>query len=607
MLKWKKFVTYLLVLMLGCLGVMPIHAEGVATPSDLAPKQTYYEVTWNGENENIIGTQDEVYIDAYYSFNVGEYIGNGTTLEDIMAAVTGSGEAAIAADSYFVTRGSVSSSLNVEADREMSNNKTLVIKVTNGSSKYATLRYLGNGSYYSISGYAEFDYIDANGDTKTKRLSLDEKFAITETKTVEDKKDFPKDIYVTGYTLVGEPIDKNTPFNIGVNVVDPNFTYSSMNGKSFDKSFAILTGSAFGSNNRQGYINDVRPDTMGYLMYTVWFENVRYLADGTLDFSVSYTFDYSENGKSYNADQSKSASTPIYEINNGTGGSSNFTPNVIISNYTGQNGMVAGKNAEIKVDFKNTNSDVDVHNVVITVKTGEAFTQTKGVNKFFVDTITAGETSSITLNVTSLKTIEPGSYPIDFDYSYEYVSGGTTKEITGTGQISIPVTQIDRLQVSYVKMSNVYQNSESEVSYSIINGGMSTLLNTNLEIVNANGEVLGSMYLGKLEPGKEAKGTNIYITFPEAGEQALKARITYEDINFNVNTVEEDFTVNVMANGGWSVGPEFPIEPEMPMEEPKKNNGMLWVGGLVLVVAAGLGFVIYKKKKNKGVIDDEDL
>ena len=41
---------------------------------------------------------------------------------------------------------------------------------------------------------------------------------------------------------------------------------------------------------------------------------------------------------------------------------------------------------------------------------------------------------------------------------------------------------------------------------------MSTILNAKLEIINMDGDVLGSMYLGTIEPGKEAKGSNIYLS-----------------------------------------------------------------------------------------------
>ena len=432
---------------------------------------------------------------------------------------------------------------------------------------------------------------------------MERSVVINETNTVENKSDFNKDVYAIGYTLVGDA-NKNSVFNIGVNVVDPNFVYSSMKDKVFDKSFAILSGSSFGGSNLQGYINDIRHDSMGYLMYTVWFENVRYLNDGPLEFNVSYNFGYSENGKSYNVDQSKKVSTTVYELLGNTS-NSNFIPNVIINNYTGQDGMVAGSDLRLEVDFRNTNKDIDIHNVIITVDGGNTFQQTKGVNKFFVDTIEAQSDAKVVLYITCPKTTSPGSYPINFDVEYQYVSGGETFVKNTDGKISIPVTQTDRLQISYVKMSNVYQNNESEVKYSIINTGMSTILNAKLEIINMDGDVLGSMYLGTIEPGKEAKGSNIYLSFAESGELSLLARVSYEDNDFNAKSIEESFTVNVMSmDTGWYEPPY--IEPEITVEEPS-SSGMGWVIGIGAVLVAGIGFVIYKKKKSKGVIDDEDL
>ncbi|MBE6113868.1 MAG: hypothetical protein E7191_02170 [Erysipelotrichaceae bacterium] len=567
--------------------------------TELHSKQTYYSVDWDGENNKVIGTTDEVYIDAYYSFDVSKIVDSEYTIDEIMAEVNGSGEASIAADSFFVSWGNAYNTLHVTAESAMSTKNTLVIKVSHGTSSRGALRYLGNGAAYSIQGSAEF-----TKDDTTYTLSLDEAFVINETKAVTHKNDYTKSIYVTGYTLPNKEITKNAPFTIGVQVVDPNFLYSTMSGKTFDKSLAILTGEAFGSSNKQGYISDVRNDPMGYLMYTVWFEDIRYLEEGPLEFSVSYMFQYTQNGQSFYADQTKEASTVIYELKQSSDAS--FVPNVMITNYTGQNGLVAGTNLELKVDFKNTNKTIDVHNIVVTVDGGNTFQQTKGVNKFYIDSIPSQETSTITLYITCPKTLTPGSYPIDFDIEYQYIHDGETQSQSTNGKISIPVIQVDRLQVNYVKMSNVYQNSEGEVNYSIINTGMSTLLNANLQILDENEEVLGTLFLGRLEPSKEAKGSNIYIVFPEAGEKELTARITYEDDNFNQKVLEEKFMVSVIPNEIWI---DEPIYEDPIIVEPAESdsNSMLWIGGLVVVVVGALGVVVYKKKKNKGVIDDEDL
>lgn len=600
MLSFRKFGAMVMALAMCLLTVMPVSAREEVSVKELVASRTYYEVEWDGASKNVINMNDDVYIDVYYSFSLKDIITTATAT-DIKGLVSlGNYEASIGADSFFVPRNSYGGSLIVGLDWELSSTKNLVVKVSHGTNQRSALRYLGNGAAYSIDGYVEIEI-----DEETYILSLDRSIAIVETNTIENKNDFDKDVYAIGYTLVGENVNKNSLFNVGVNVVDPNFTYSSMKDKAFDKSFAIITGNAFGGSNLQGYISDVRKDSMGYLMYTVWFENLRYLNDGPLEFSVSYNFGYTENGKSYNVDQTKKVSTTIYELLGNTS-SSSFIPNVIINNYTGQDGFVAGKDLRLEVDFRNTNKDIDIHNVVITVDGGNTFQQTKGVNKFFVDTIEAQSDAKIVLDITCSKTTAPGSYPINFDIEYQYVSGGETFVKNTDGKISIPVTQTDRLQISYVKMSNVYQNNESEVNYSIINTGMSTILNAKLEIITMDGEVLGSMYLGTIEPGKEAKGSNIYLSFAESGELPLIARVNYEDNDFNAKSIEEPFSVNVMSmDMGWYEPPY--IEPEMPIEEEPSNSGMLWVGGACAILVAIGAFVIYKKKKSKGVIDDEDL
>ncbi len=470
---------------------------------------------------------------------------------------------------------------------------------------FKNIVYRGTGSLFEIDGELVFE---KTSDSTEKRVSVSESFSIAETGTVGEAPEPKLKPYIVKYEVSAPEIKKNDEFSIVMEVVDPNYRYSDLVNKKFDSAFALLSDKNFNAPNMQGEISNIGSDSMGNLKYEVRFNNIRYLGpDSILEFRINYKAQVLINNKIYNATIDNTLTRTIFETSNTGGSDSVYKPNILISNYTGSSGVIAGKQINFKVTFKNTSSSVAVNNIVIGVDGNKIFAMAKGVNKVFVNEIKPGAEVTIDLSMIAVKTAEPSSYPITFNVSYNYMGkGNTIEDGTMSSEIAIPITQVDRVRINYAKMQNAYVGMESELSYSILNTGLSPVKNAQIEVIDETEKSLGILYLGNIDPSKEAKGTNLYIMFDEGREYKLTLKLTYEDENFNQKEMREDFTVNVM--GGYEP-PIIPIDPTLPGEEPKsKNNNWLFFGGAAVIAALGGGFVLYKRRKNKqGVINDEDL
>ena len=469
------------------------------------------------------------------------------------------------------------------------------------------LRYDGTGSLFTIDGDIIFEH--PTDSSKNKVIDLSQVISINEAEENPVAPTPTLNPYLVKYEVSTTEIKKNDEFSIVMEVVDPNYKYNDIVNKKFDTSFALLSDKNFNASNMQGEITNIGSDSMGNLKFEVRFNNIRYLGpESLMEFRITYAMQVLINGKVYRATNDKTLTRTIFETSNTGGSDSVYKPNILISNYTGSSGVIAGKQINFKVTFKNTSSSVAVNNIVIGVDGNKIFAMAKGVNKVFVNEIKPGAEVTIDLSMIAVKTAEPSSYPITFNVSYNYMGkGNTIEDGTMSSEIAIPITQVDRVRINYAKMQNAYVGMESELSYSILNTGLSPVKNAQIEVIDETEKSYGILFLGNIDPSKEAKGTNLYIMFDEGREYKLTLKLTYEDENFNQKEMREDFTVNVM--GGYEPPINPPIDPGFPGEEPKsKNNNWLFFGGAALIAALGGGFVLYKRRKNKqGVINDEDL
>lgn len=548
--------------------------------------------------DGLILRGDEVNFNATLAVNYKELLKNyfGVTNPDANNIVIDYAHFELAGDSYLYSEkrdNKVEYYENISAS-------SVVFDLENSS----VLKYAGNGSKVHITGYFDISYTGSSAEEL--RINVDAVYDAEELGGGETYTKLDKNLLIARYQLSVDKVTKNTPFNLDIDIVDPNLEYNSINNKKFTSSYVLLTSTAFNSSNKIGTISNLHKNEQGYLAYTVSFENLYWVEEGDVTFNINYQGRVFEGGQGKQFNQTKDVSLKIFEVSDKEETSTNLKPKLIITDYAGINSITAGNSAKISVTFTNTSADTAIENVVFTVNGGTAFTIASGVNKFYVEKIEPKGTYTLNVNINCLKTTPVGSHDVTFDATYAY--SGSTIEESAESVLTIPVSQVDRVRINYVKMSNVYQDSESEVNYSILNNGLADVYNANIEILDADGNVLESLYLGNIKATNEAKGTNIYLSFAEEGDKTLTLRLTYEDENFNKKEITEDFDIYVQGNS-WYYEPDYYDEPII--EEPvdvQPDNTMKYIGiGAVVVVLLG-GIVVYRKKKrNKGIINDEDL
>ena len=605
--KKTNIIGKIMLAMIVCLMALPtIHAEG--SGSTTTSPEELYSVKEIGvtvkplkkHEDGLILKGDEVDVFPSISINITEYLKSKNVSEPAEDKVHLSGILTLQGDSYVYSE---KRDNRFEIDK-YSGSKIISVQLEN----HGTLVYAGDGSKIHLAGALTLSYDTFDSIT----INVDETFDAEELGGVKelDPAELKKDLLVPNYTLSVEKIKKDTPFDIDINVVDPNIKYTELTTKELKDAYVLLNSTTFNASNKIGRISNLRKNEQGYLQYTVSFTNVYWINDASatnsLDFNISYSGRVWRSGIGKEFNQDKNVSVKLFEMSDKETNTDEdvLIPNLIITKYNGISNITAGSSATISITFTNTSATTAIDNLVFTVDGGEAFAITSGVNKFYLETLAPKETYTLTITLNCKKSVTVGSYKISIDADGQYGEEG--KLFKAANDLTIPVTQVDRTRINYVKMSNVYTNSEGEVNYSILNNGLADIYNVNIEIYDGE-TMLESLYIGSIAASKEAKGTNIYLTFAEEGSKVLTMRVTYEDENFNQMELKQDFEVYVQSNNwGWDepVWEEPIVEP---IEEPKKNT-TLYIGLGVGAIAVIAGIIFYrKKKKNKGMIDDEDL
>ncbi len=286
------------------------------------------------------------------------------------------------------------------------------------------------------------------------------------------------------------------------------------------------------------------------------------------------------------------------------------TPRVIVTGFTTNPGEVyAGDTFKLTLHLKNTSKETGVKNLLFDIQCTQegsdaqtvsaAFLPTAGSSTIFVDSIAAGASKDITIELKSKADLAQKPYVIDVHMEYE---DSKANPFTETASVSIPVKQEARVDLSSVTMmpESAEVGNEVNVMFSIYNTGKTQLYNVNVKFM-ADSVTGGDTFLGNVSPGATAN-VDAYLTAQAAtmDDGTVKIQISYEDEEGNVKTIDEQATLFVSE----PFYDDMMFEPgmeDMVVEEESQNS--LWgivaaaaVGALVLIVTA---VVVIKKKKAK--------
>lgn len=297
-------------------------------------------------------------------------------------------------------------------------------------------------------------------------------------------------------------------------------------------------------------------------------------------------------------------------------GDTTSTPRLIVTGFdTNPEQVRAGDNFTLTVHMKNTAKRTAVSNVEFTLKAAtegkdadavyEAFLPVAGSSTIYVESIPAGGTTDLVIDMKAKADLAQKPYVLNIDMKYE---DEKLKEFTASSSVSIPVYQEARYEISEpeVMPSSIDVGSESNVMFSIYNTGKTTLYNVS---VRFEGDSVsgGEAFVGNIQSGGTGNvDTMLTGVAPTTDDGIIKAIISFEDNETNKTEVEKELTLYVSE----------PVYDDMDMNDydmsdDTKSGLPIWAKILLVlvVIAAIVAAVIIVKKKKKAraasLLEDE--
>lgn len=297
-------------------------------------------------------------------------------------------------------------------------------------------------------------------------------------------------------------------------------------------------------------------------------------------------------------------------------------PIIIIENYDyGGKPVLGGKEFNLALKFRNTNTAAQIENLKITVSSvagtddksaAGAFTPAKSSNTFFVPKVAPGAAFSEQIALIPKSDATPNSYGVNIAFNYETVLDGKRQAIEATETIAIPLTQPDRFEVNEAELaSQIFMGEPGQLNINYVNKGKSKIFNLSVKLSGnfTSGDM--NAYIGNVDSGA---GDTFQTTLNAAAEGTLKgtAVFSYEDASGNTKNITKEFTAEVVPMQQEGPVPSEPVTP--PKEGTPSLPWFIWpIAGAVLVALIILLRVLLKKHKAKKLkkleesLDDDNL
>jgi hypothetical protein len=281
-------------------------------------------------------------------------------------------------------------------------------------------------------------------------------------------------------------------------------------------------------------------------------------------------------------------------------------PRIIVEKYSFNPEIVkAGTEFFLKMSFLNTNKEIPVRNIKVSLTSGDGtFTPTVTSNTFYIDEIDPENVVEKEIELYPKADATPKLYPIELKMEYEDNRGN---QHTATETLNIPLKQEPRLQTSDFSIPpQVFVGQATPLYVDYYNMGKSILYNLMVKLEGEFGGENSSYFAGNFEPGRSDYFEGMII--PEKpGELKCKLVFEFEDETGEQHRVEKEFTVHAME-----MQPMDPMEfekgtrpdmmrPGMGMEE--QNQGI----PTLIYIASGVGlgiillivFLIIRRKRKR--------
>ena len=296
----------------------------------------------------------------------------------------------------------------------------------------------------------------------------------------------------------------------------------------------------------------------------------------------------------------------------GGGSVSTSVPRVIVTGFSTEPGEVrAGSNFKLVVHLKNTSSRTGVSNMLFDFQApssgseaaaeAPAFLPASGSSSIYLDSIPAGGTKDISIELNARADLVQKPYSISMSMKYED-SGAAQYEAQSS--LAIPIRQEARFEFSKMQIApdTVSVGEEANISCSLYNLGRVKMYNVKARF---EGKMIDTQeqFIGNLDAG--ATGTiDAIVTAKKAtkGSEECKLVLTYEDDAGNVSTAEQKFKMTVLEE---TAVEETGMMPEAVPEESGNPVGLV-AAVLAVIAAAAAGTVIFIKHRKKKIREAEE-
>jgi len=281
-------------------------------------------------------------------------------------------------------------------------------------------------------------------------------------------------------------------------------------------------------------------------------------------------------------------------------------PNIIVTkfNYGGAS-VAAGSEFNFNFKFKNTSSELNVENLVVTVDGGEGLMINGSTNSFFFNKIKPGASKSVSVPMKVMKTVTNSAQTASLNFKYEYVDHKKRTAATTDIKLSVPVYQPDRFEISKPVVPDfISEGEETTITLAYVNKSKTDIANVEAGIEGDLQAAAATQNVGNLEPGKS--GTIAFAFTPAgAGENDYTIKVSYEDGNGDTKERVFTGTMNVEAMAPYDPGMD---DPGTEDPDAEKGGFKWWIVVIVAAVAGIATIVIFKKrKKAKAAKKEQEL
>lgn len=318
---------------------------------------------------------------------------------------------------------------------------------------------------------------------------------------------------------------------------------------------------------------------------------------------VSFLVKYQKDGKTYEVTRSLNVKLTgkKSDSQNGSGGTGNTsTPRLMVAGYDlGKDTIYANESFTLTLHMENTAKST-ISNIKLSLGSEESqFVSEDGVGSKFIESMGAGEKQDVTFQIKPVSGLEEKSYPLVIKSEYE---NGKAEAFSAEDTLYVPVYLRQRLSITdvYLTQDSYEVGDMVEVSATVNNLGEGNLYNVTVYLSGDNVEE-NSSYVGNVEPGKSgtadilAKATVV----TDGAHTKNQMLITYEDKDRNVQ--EESVKIDLHVNE--------PIYDNLEKVKTSKDSTdivkKVGSGVIVVVLIAGIGYVVFRRRKRKQQILDE--